>query len=125
MNRVFDFVPAEHEVVVSRILVQLHQAVDDAFPHAESASPRFARTAFSGYDEPTLTQLSPGEAAKDELDDKGHKAPFAGGDDQLLSGDAEVNFNRGFFGKAALTQTLIGALALIVVALVAYFIFAN
>lgn len=124
MNRVFDFVPAEHEVVVSRILVQLHQAVDEAFPHAEPASPRFARTAFTGYDEPTLTQLSPDSAKED--DEKGLKAnPFPISDEQPLSNEQDGNFNRGFFGKSAFTQTLIGALALIVVALVAYFVFAN
>ncbi|MCX6129347.1 MAG: hypothetical protein NTX25_09835 [Proteobacteria bacterium] len=78
MQRVFDFSPSDHEVVVSRILVQVHQAVDEAFPNAKPASSRFAKTAFVGSDEPTLTQLAPSDAIRDALNDDNARGTMGG-----------------------------------------------
>ncbi len=142
-QRVFDFTPAEQEVVVSRVLVHLHQAIDDAFPHARPASQRFAKTAFVGYDEPTLTQLVPSEALKeagilplandssDDATDIGPARPHSKpkplhlSDEQPLSqedglGQEEVPWSSG--RGMSLKQTLIGILTLILVALIAYLI---
>lgn len=135
MQRVFDFTPAEHEVVVSRILLQVHQAVDEAFPHARPASQRFAKTAFMGSDEPTLTQI-PAEPIKDTVDSnadlhsesqpKGLWAKSKERSELLDEGDEarpmenEETVRWAGRDNASLKQTLIGILTLILVALLAY-----
>lgn len=139
MQRVFDFSPAEHEIVVSRILLQVHQAVDEAFPHARPASQRFAKTAFIGSDEPTLTQI-PVEPLKDavsgadgsgeSLHENASRGFWSRGRDRLEI-DAENESRKSALEEgtrwagrdnASLKQTLIGVLTLILVALVAYLI---
>ena len=143
VHRVFEFHPAEPEVIISRVLVDLHQVIDECFPHAQPASQRFARTDFVGNDEPTLTQLLPSEAAaKDpnpaivresgqELGTQPPNSPPynsvprapAGAEGQgserkseVHADQAEWQVNRGMPVK----QTIIGILALILVALLAY-----
>ncbi|MBF0440600.1 MAG: hypothetical protein HQK54_01725 [Oligoflexales bacterium] len=44
MSRILEYQPVEEEVIVSRILVQIHQKVDMEFPNAAPASKRFAKT---------------------------------------------------------------------------------
>ena len=53
MNRIFDFTPVEERVVINRILVQVHKAVDQHFPDAKQASFQFRSTVFSDDDEHT------------------------------------------------------------------------
>lgn len=133
MHRVFDFTPADHEVVVSRILVQVHHAVDEAFPHAKPASARFAKTAFVGYDEPTLTQLIPSEAIKEALgEDMGRAVsgesplrapkPLEVSDEQPISQENELRDMAWWrlSENMPMKQTVIGILALILVGLLAY-----
>jgi hypothetical protein len=134
VHRVFDFTPADHEVVVSRILVQVHHAVDEAFPHAKPASARFAKTAFVGYDEPTLTQLIPSEAIKEALGEEAARAvsgesplrapkPLEVSDEQPISQEndnlREMSWWR-LSENMPMKQTLIGILALVLVGLLAY-----
>jgi len=134
VHRVFDFTPADHEVVVSRILVQVHHAVDEAFPHAKPASARFAKTAFVGYDEPTLTQLIPSEAIKEALGEEMSRAvsgesplrvprPLEVSDEQPISQEndnlREMSWWR-LSENMPMKQTLIGILALVLVGLLAY-----
>ena len=59
MKRVFDFQCHDQETMVSRILLLVHQGIDEAFPGVESSSTRFAKTTFG--DEPTANQLLPQE----------------------------------------------------------------
>ena len=133
MHRVFDFTPADHEVVVSRILVQVHHAVDEAFPHAKPASARFAKTAFVGYDEPTLTQLIPSEAIKEALGEDMSRAvsgesplrapkPLEVSDEQPISQENELRDMAWWrlSENMPMKQTAIGILALILVGLLAY-----
>ncbi len=137
MQRVFDFVPAESEIVVSRILLQVHQAIDESFPHARPASQRFAKTAFTGSDEPTLTQQIPIDALKDaqllesgldSLDVSGRGGrtrPWEAGLEEsnelkTLTSSEHSRWSRK--DNIPLKQTLIGVLTLILVALVAYLI---
>ncbi|GEM_PF-6110567 len=133
MHRVFDFAPADQEVVVSRILVQVHQAVDEAFPHARPASQRFAKTAFVGYDEPTLTQIVPsetirealgGEISGEALDSRTPKPRLLAdiSEEEPISEENDLRarpWDR-FRDNMSLKQTLIGVLTLILVALLAY-----
>ncbi len=133
MHRVFDFTPADHEVVVSRILVQVHHAVDEAFPHAKPASARFAKTAFVGDDEPTLTQLIPSEAIKESLGEDMPRPisgesplrapkPLEVSDEQPISQENELRDMSWWrlSENMPMKQTVIGILALILVGLLAY-----
>ncbi len=134
MQRVFDFSPADHEIVVSRILVQVHHAVDDAFPHAKPASARFAKTAFVGYDEPTLTQLIPSEAIKEALGEDYARAvsgesplraprPLEVSDEQPISQENDNLREQSWWRLSEnmpIKQTLIGILALVLIGLLAY-----
>lgn len=138
MHRVFDFSPADHEVVVSRILVQVHHAVDEAFPHAKPASARFAKTAFVGSDEPTLTQLIPSDTVKDALNDETPRAisgesplrapkPLEVSNEQPISHDGESFHEQAWWRMSEnmpLKQTLIGILAFVLVGLIAYLVLA-
>lgn len=47
MNRIFEFTPATEESVVPRILLLVHQAVDENFPTAEHGGRQFSKTVFS------------------------------------------------------------------------------
>lgn len=115
MHRSLDFTPVDDEVIVSRILMQLHQSIDESFPNAQPASSRFARTAFTGYDEPTLTQGAPLEALR-EAAEAGRLE--ISGEDPLIDPDRQ----KGFFGaKASKRQTLIGLAFMLIVVIIAYF----
>ncbi len=134
MQRVFDFSPADHEIVVSRILVQVHQAVDDSFPHAKPASARFAKTAFVGYDEPTLTQLIPSETLKEALGEDYSRTvsgesplraprPLEVSDEQPISQENDNLREQSWWRMSEnmpIKQTLIGILALVLIGLLAY-----
>lgn len=61
MNRILDFSPSQEEAVVSRILVLVHQAIDDAFPSAENANRKFTKTVFSEEGGEKTAALRPGE----------------------------------------------------------------
>ena len=146
MYRVFDFQPAEQEVVVSRVLVLVHQAVDDTFPHAKPASARFAKTAFIGFDEPTLTQLLPSDATReaaptgntDETGDtplnvqpRSHTPRSKPGiesisDEQPISQEDELTKGLSWWKRrdnAALMQTIIGVVTLGAFIWLVYFLF--
>ena len=139
MHRVFDFSPADHEVVISRILVQVHHAVDEAFPHAKPASARFAKTAFVGYDEPTLTQLIPSEAIKEALGDDLNRAvsgesplrspkPLDVSDEQPISQENDNLRDMSWWRLSEnmpMKQTLIGILALVLIGLLAYLLLSD
>ena len=116
MHRSLDFTPVDDEVIVARILVQLHHAIDETFPNAQPASSRFAKTAFTGYDEPTLTQVAPSEALREAAEAARLEVS---GEDPLVN-DPEMQGGR--FGSASSRrQTLIGLTILLIVALIAYF----
>ena len=53
MNRLLEYSPATEEAVVSRILVQIHKAVDEHFPSARQANRQFTKTVFSEDTEST------------------------------------------------------------------------
>ena len=58
MSRLLDFNPTEEDIVISRVLVSVHKAIDKNFPHASPAPSRFAKTNF-GSDEVTLNEQNP------------------------------------------------------------------
>jgi hypothetical protein len=114
VHRSLDFTPVDDEVIVSRILMALHQTIDEVFPHAQPASSRFAKTAFTGYDEPTLTQSMPTEALREAAE----AARIDDGENPLSDSDRQ----KGLFGARAFKkQTFIGLGIILIVLLVAYF----
>lgn len=66
MNRILEFTPSQEEAVVSRILVLVHQAIDDAFPQAENANRKFTKTVFSEEGGEKTAAHRPGEFAQVE-----------------------------------------------------------
>jgi hypothetical protein len=67
MNRILDFSISDEEAIVSRILVQLHKAVDEHFPSASAATRQFTKTVFSPDDEESTAMLKapPSEFAEE------------------------------------------------------------
>lgn len=47
MSRILDLTPSSEEVVVSRVLLLVHGAVDENFPKAEKPNRQFSKTVFS------------------------------------------------------------------------------
>ena len=107
MKRVFDFQCQDSETMVSRILLLVHQGIDDAFPEVKSNSTRFAKTTFG--DEPTANQVLPQECWNDPtptIEEHAVKAP------QQASVEP-VNPRR-------LQQTIVGLILLSLGLLIAY-----
>lgn len=64
-NGFLDFTPSQEEAVVSRILVLVHQAVDENFPNVEQAGRQFTKTIFSHEGESTASSSVPGQGFSD------------------------------------------------------------
>ena len=59
MRKVVEFSPAPDSVIIPRVLVLVHKAIDENFPNAKPTSRKFSKTVFSDADEPTVNQLLP------------------------------------------------------------------
>ena len=66
MSRILEFQSSDEESIVSRLLIQIHQKIDQEFPNATPASKRFAKTVFT-FDEPTINKEPPSELSKTVL----------------------------------------------------------
>lgn len=82
-NRILEFTPSQEEAIVARILVLLHQAVDENFPAAEKANRQFTKTVFSDDDVETTAIGSPQDPGargfgSEEKTDPGNRPPDAG-----------------------------------------------
>lgn len=53
MSRILEFTPSQEEAVIARVLVLVHQAVDEHFPAAEGPGRQFTKTVFSDDGERT------------------------------------------------------------------------
>jgi hypothetical protein len=69
MNRILEFSPSSEEAVVSRILVLVHQTVDDHFPSAVEATRQFTKTVFSEEGENTAISHVPGASQFAHIED--------------------------------------------------------
>lgn len=47
MKKILEYTPTDEDILVSRLLVKIHQNIDLEFPDASPASRRFAKTLFS------------------------------------------------------------------------------
>lgn len=60
-NRILEFLPSQEEAVVARVLVLVHQVIDEHFPDVEHAGRQFTKTIFSSDGESTANVQAPGE----------------------------------------------------------------
>ncbi|MCX6106625.1 MAG: hypothetical protein NTY08_12415 [Proteobacteria bacterium] len=58
MSRILEFTPSQEEALVSRVLVLVHQAMDDHLPHAGQANRRFTKTVFNQDAENTAISMA-------------------------------------------------------------------
>ena len=67
MSRLLDFNPTEEDIVISRVLVSVHKAIDKKFPHASPAPSRFAKLTLE--DEVTLNEQNPSSQTSEKFTD--------------------------------------------------------
>jgi hypothetical protein len=58
MSRILEFTPSQEEALVSRVLVLVHQAMDDHLPHAGQANRQFTKTVFNQDAENTAISMA-------------------------------------------------------------------
>ena len=58
MSRILEFTPSQEEAMVSRVLVLVHQAMDEHLPHAGQANRQFTKTVFSQDEENTAISMA-------------------------------------------------------------------
>ncbi len=121
MNRIFDFTPVEERVVINRILVQVHKAVDRHFPNAKEASFQFRSTVFSDDDEHTAIVKAAIELDKENKRKEKQESAVS---KSIATEDTTKNKvdNGGFWQNLDL-NTKIAAIVIVVcvIILVAYF----
>ncbi len=61
MNRILEFSQSQESIVVPRILIRVHKAIDENFPAAVAPPRQFSKTIFSEEEEETAIQHSSGE----------------------------------------------------------------
>jgi len=84
MNRIIDFTLSDEESVVSRILIQVHKAVDQHFPDAEAASRQFTKTVFSEEESESTAMLKPiPQEASEFAHEESTKEITVGSDDHI------------------------------------------
>ena len=61
MSRILEFQPTDEQTVVSRVLIELHQAIDQHFPGANPGSRQFTKTVLTSQSESTRIDNLPGK----------------------------------------------------------------
>lgn len=116
MKRIFEFIPSDHDIIVTRTLVLVHQAIDNAFPSAKPASQRFAKTAFG--DEPTLTKSLPSDRAKGVFEETVTKKS---GDSDEESTDEERTLP-GYHGAERLWKHSLTAIIFLIICIILIYV---
>jgi hypothetical protein len=62
VSRILEINPSQEETVVSRVLLLVHQAIDEKFPDLQNAPRQFTKTVFSDEGESTAQHYLPAEA---------------------------------------------------------------
>ena len=118
MKKVFEFIQADHDTVVSRTLVMVHRAIDNHFPNADPASQRFAKTVFG--EEKTLTKSLPSsEWSQGNSEDTAPRRKAVSSEERFLDGSSA---SKEKAKRRLWRQSLIAAFTIIGCALVAYYI---
>ena len=110
MKRIFEFIPTEHDIIVSRTLVTVHRAIDSHFPNATPASGKFAKTAF-GTEEKTVTKNLPSDKIN-ESEDSVSRVKRDGARETILTRSASE--------QKLWKQSLIAILTIAICAMTAY-----
>lgn len=66
MSRILEISASQEEAVVSRVLLLVHQAIDEKFPNLQNSSRQFTKTVFSDDGENTAQHMLPPEAFADD-----------------------------------------------------------
>jgi hypothetical protein len=69
MSRILEFSPANEDALISRVLVLVHQTVDDHFPSAAHANRQFTKTVFSDDGENTALSHLPTPSQFGQVED--------------------------------------------------------
>ena len=59
MSRILEFQPSDEQTIVARVLVELHQAIDVAFPNVKPSARQFSRTVLTNQGESTRVDNMP------------------------------------------------------------------
>lgn len=59
MSRILEFQPTDEHTVVSRVLVELHQAIDSHFPGVNASARQFTKTVLTNQGESTRVDNTP------------------------------------------------------------------
>jgi hypothetical protein len=66
MSKILEITASQEEAVVSRVLLLVHQVIDEKFPNLENSSRQFTKTVFSEEGESTAQHLVPTDVASDK-----------------------------------------------------------
>ncbi len=59
MSRILELQPTDEQTIVARVLLELHQAIDQHFPNANESSRQFSKTVLSHRSEATAIDQQP------------------------------------------------------------------
>ena len=65
MSKILEITASQEEAVVSRVLLLVHQVIDEKFPALQNSSRQFTKTVFSEEGESTAQHFVPSEALSD------------------------------------------------------------
>jgi hypothetical protein len=87
MSRILEFQPTDEHTVVSRVLVELHQAIDVQFPGATPSARQFTKTVLTnqGGESTRIDNVPPGNTSSDRPEPLPQKKAEAAADTQMLS----------------------------------------
>ncbi len=131
MSKILEFEPVEEAVIIPRILIDVHQAIDEAFPLSAPAPSRFAKTAVFGNEETTANKLVPqadqgpaeapppragdGEELYADDDRAKHRSPHMGSksehrrsQEEDAAGEIRAKSSRKTTGKSPLPSLMTG-----------------
>lgn len=66
MSRILEICASQEEAIVSRVLLLVHQAIDEKFPNLQNSSRQFTKTVFSDDGESTAQHMLPAEALTED-----------------------------------------------------------
>ena len=128
MRKVIEFSPSTDSVIIPRVLVLVHKAIDENFPNAQPASRKFAKTVFSDADEPTVNQLLPDTSGFGNQENNRRSQRNLNTLKKFDSNPKDQNFNDEVdsimgLNSSTKNQTIIGCITLLIGIIIAYLIF--
>ena len=116
LTRILDLLPSNEDLVVSRVLMLVHKAVDENFPRAEKPNRQFSKTVFSDDGFEKTGQIFVHTDRKDQIDSRDESNDFNEiAEEEILSKEKtnlktnEAQFTRTEFGTSERTDTELGS----------------